>query len=62
MEHDMERIRRELLDRSRSFRPEQESTIGPGVYALLIDADDLVALDPLTIAEEGLVYVGIGLA
>jgi hypothetical protein len=59
MEHDIEKICRELLDRSRSFRPEPESKVGPGVYPLLIDADDLAALHPLTIAEEGLVYVGM---
>lgn len=59
MEHDIEKICRELLDRSRSFCPEPESKVGPGVYALLIDPDDLAALDPLTIAEDGLVYVGM---
>jgi hypothetical protein len=59
MEHDIEKICRELLDRSRSLRPEPESKVGPSVYALLIDADDLAALDPLTIAEDGLVYVGM---
>jgi hypothetical protein len=59
MEHDIENICRELLDRSRSFRPEPESKVGPGVYALLIDANDLAALDPLTIAKGGLVYVGM---
>jgi hypothetical protein len=59
MEHDIEKICRELLDRSRSFRPEPESKVSPGVYALLIDADDLAALDPLTIAEGGPLYVGM---
>jgi hypothetical protein len=59
MEHDIENICRELLDRSRSFRPGPESKVGPGVYALLLDAHDLAALGPLTIAEGGLFYVGM---
>jgi hypothetical protein len=59
MKHDIEKVCLELLDRSRNFRPGSESKVGPGVYALLVGVHDLTALDPLTIAEAGLVYVGM---
>lgn len=64
MKHDIERICGELLDRRRSGRtrsPGSGSSIGdpvePGIYALFLD--DPVALEPLAVPKNGLLYVGM---